>query len=677
VINHFPTPLTDELFYSMCARYGDRVRYPGIEAVNKELFGARGMSAGIDLPSHLGHFAESLPPGHELIVQRVIDKHTLLPFYGPFLPVDRYARVREDMKSFDGSAIHKCAGITPSNVRLHDWLRYCPVCVTDDRRAPFRCCYWRRLHQVPGVMVCPQHEVFLENSTIRARNRINSALYVTAERANLLTNARLLDLNDEVHQGLLAVARNAAWLLDQPGLNPGYDLLNAHYLKLLSDKNLVRRGYIHVRELLSAMVTSVPRLLLVMLQCEFDTAKAHSWPALLVKNLRQGKSHHPLRHLLLMRLVGHTAESFFSSLSAKPHVGAIRPKPFGRSPWPCLNPVCADYGKSKIREIEVRESWKLNGVPVATVSCRCGFTYARRGPDATPEDRFRFDWIEKYGAAWEAALKRWWEDTFLSINRMAPLLGVAHNTVKYQAIRLGLKFPRAGPGTKVTRLNPIIQETVRRKQERQSSGVDAVLREAKREEWLEAMKQNPDANRTRLLREIAPPVYSWLLTNDKGWLKENMPPPFKRTKSAREIVDWTSRDLNLEKEVREAAERLKRTEGKPVQVTVTAIARELDKNELLQKEKHLAKLPLTRQALSNVAETRAQFALRRLRWATDCFRDEGLAPAKSTLALRAGAEYGIWKDEEMGAALEAEWRSLQELPSPNDYAHSRSRGSGP
>jgi TniQ len=128
VINHFPTPLADELFYSMCARYGDRVRYPDIEAINKELFGSRGMSAGIDLPSHLRRFAESLPPCNGLTVQRVIDKHTLLPFYGPFLPVKRYTRVREDMEGTDGAAIHKCSGITPSNVRLHDWLRYCPVC---------------------------------------------------------------------------------------------------------------------------------------------------------------------------------------------------------------------------------------------------------------------------------------------------------------------------------------------------------------------------------------------------------------------------------------------------------------------------------------------------------------------------------------------------------------------
>jgi Tn7-like transposition protein D/TniQ len=666
VINHFPTPLPDELFYSLCARYGDRVRYSDIEAVNKELFGARGMSASVGMPSHLGRFAASLPPHHELTVQRLIDKHTLFPFYGPFLPVKRYARVRKDMEGSDGSAIHKCAGITPSNVRQHDWLRYCPACITEDRRALDRGCYWRRLHQVPGVEVCPRHKVFLENSTVRARNRVNPALYVSAQQAIPSTNARPLDPYDEVHQTLLGIATDVAWLLKQSGPNPVYDLLNTHYLELLSGKNLANRRYVYTQGLLNAMAASAPRTLLVMLQCEFDVAKAHSWPAILMKNLRQGKTHHPLRHLLLMRLVGHTAETFFTSLSVRPRASASKPEPFGRGPWPCLNPVCAEYRKPKIREAKVSENWHPDGVPVLTVSCGCGFTYARRGPDSSPEARFRFDRIRAYGAAWESALRKWWKDTSLSIHQLAKRLGVGQNTVKNHAIRLGLKFPRVGPGPKVTMLDPALQEAVLRKQERRAGGVDAELRKAYREDWREAMQQNPQANRTRLQREIARHVYSWLYTHDKDWLKENMPPPFKRTKSAREIVDWQSRDIALEKGVREAAERLKRMAGKPVKITVMAIGRELDKKDLLQKDKHLAKLPHTRQALDEVTETRSQFVLRRLKWATGCFRDEGLAPAKSTLALRACVDYVIWKDEEMGSALDAEWRSLQELPEPNE-----------
>lgn len=181
---HFPTPLPDELFYSLCARYSDRVRYSDIEAVNKELFGARGMSAGIDLPSHLGHLVKSLPTNHELTVNRLINEHTLSPFYTQFLPVERYNRVREDMEGIDGSAIHNCAGITPSNVRLPDWLRYC--------RFRMYClimlslpCLPTVLMKSPSVRNSPPHSFFLTPGHVRRISRAVMLLIVWTIRCGL------------------------------------------------------------------------------------------------------------------------------------------------------------------------------------------------------------------------------------------------------------------------------------------------------------------------------------------------------------------------------------------------------------------------------------------------------------------------------------------------------------
>jgi hypothetical protein len=117
MINHFPTPLPDELFYSLCARYADRIRYPGVAAVNLDLFGSKGKSASVDLPSHLDDLIRMLPPGHYFTTNRFIYEHTLFPFYEPFLPPERAKKVRKDMGGTDGTAIHKLAGVTPSNVR--------------------------------------------------------------------------------------------------------------------------------------------------------------------------------------------------------------------------------------------------------------------------------------------------------------------------------------------------------------------------------------------------------------------------------------------------------------------------------------------------------------------------------------------------------------------------------
>lgn len=179
MIGHFPTAYPDELLYSICSRFGDRVQYPNNEAINTELFGARGGAAIIDLPSHLNYLASNLPHTNEdscrQFVDKLIDNNTLLPLYRPFLPAERVEQIRVAMGSSSGSTIHNKAGIIQSTINLPDWLRYCPACVEDDRKQ-FGECYWHRLHQVPGVEVCPLHNVFLENSTVRARNRVNSSV---------------------------------------------------------------------------------------------------------------------------------------------------------------------------------------------------------------------------------------------------------------------------------------------------------------------------------------------------------------------------------------------------------------------------------------------------------------------------------------------------------------------
>ena len=48
-----------------------------------------------------------------------------------------------------------------------------------------------------------------------------------------------------------------------------------------------------------------------------------------------------------------------------------------------------------------------------------------------------------------------------------------------------------------------------------------------------------------------------------------------------------------------------------------------------------AKLPLTNTALSEAAETREQFAVRRVKWASSVFKSQGLSPASWRIALLA------------------------------------------
>lgn len=661
MIAHFPSPFPDELLYSLCARYADRMSYPNVESVNLELFGSRGISAAVDLPSHLSHLQDALPPGHRFTTGRIIDEFTLFPFYAPFLPAGRARRVRHDMAGTDGAAIHKLAGITPSNVRLPNWLRYCPRCVEEDKKVHPEC-YWHRLHQVPGVEVCPTHNLFLENSAAPARNRVNSAVYTRAEEAVFHTNPRPANPADPHHDLLLRVAREAARLLSRSCAPVDQERLRDKYISALSAKGYATRETVRAGKLAMAMSQFFPAPSLEALQCSFDPTEPHCWPAQIVKNLRQGKTHHPLRHLLLIQFLGVTAETFLTGLPGRARKTHSEVKPFGDGPWPCLNPVCPHFMRPSIRSVEVARGGCRDGARKGIFTCRCGFSYARKCGDQVPEGRQRYDWIEAPGGVWEDALRELWGDSSLSVRQISVRLGVAHNTAKYHATRLGLGFPRKGPDPKVMRENAdtVVRLDRRRRQEAAKSKGFEEVREAKRKEWSAAMNAHHEATRTRLQREIAPKTYHWLLHNDNEWLKANMPPPFKRTGTPRR-VDWHERDRQLEADVRLTAERIKAVEGRPSQVTVTAVARYLDKKELLQKKKQLDKLPLTKKALDDVVESQIQFAVRRLGWAAACFREEEKVPARSELALRSCVDYSIWQMPEAAAALDARWRELQDL----------------
>ncbi len=165
MIGFFPEPFPDELCYSLCARYRRRAGYRGRVSTVRDLFGSASFRAAVDLPSRLDHLVVSLPPGHGYTADRIIDEHTLLPFCAAFLSPERVARVRPEMRRSSSRALAgACAGVSRFAMRL-EYLRYCPVCVEDDRER-FGEAYWRRVHQASGVKLCPSHGVTLEPSGV-------------------------------------------------------------------------------------------------------------------------------------------------------------------------------------------------------------------------------------------------------------------------------------------------------------------------------------------------------------------------------------------------------------------------------------------------------------------------------------------------------------------------------
>jgi hypothetical protein len=599
MISCFPDPYPDELLYSVSARYLDWLRYPYPGTALRDLFGQLSSVAGVDLTGHLDHLVASLPAGHVYSVDGLINGHTLLPFYAPFLPQRQLQGLVNEMRQSNGSNIGGHISFVYRTVPPPQWLRCCPVCIQrDEERWGER--YWHRVHQIPGVMFCPEHLVALEETDVPARRRGTMDRLVALHDAVARPASFLVD--SPWQKKLLQLARDAAWLLLRNWRISNVGEVHQRYQWIFAEQGLANyRGVVHSNELLKRFKSFYPPELLAVLHCEVDEDYPNNWVNRLVRTPKHAQ--HPLYHLLLLQMLGYTAEAFFQL--------PLSPPFFGTGPWPCLNPTSSHYMEPTIQEYQLCDGRFKRGHLVGRFACQCGFVYLRAGPDGSPEDRNRYDRVESYGSVWTAKLREWWGDPTLNRSQVASRLGVGLTTMKLQAIQVGL-LSAMDAGISMQRYRIV------KRQEQSAQPETPSEIEVHRASWLLVRKEYPEAGRS-LLKSFANKTYWWLYQHDREWLMSNLPPD--RRKGDR--VDWPSRDRQLAREAQDVANRLKLCSEYPVQVTRQAIIREMNEvNLLTQATRYGVKLPLTMQVLAEVEESNEAFAVRRVWWAARSFYHE-------------------------------------------------------
>ncbi|MHB1419806.1 MAG: TnsD family Tn7-like transposition protein [Bacillota bacterium] len=137
--------------------------------------------------------------------------------------------------------------------------------------------------------------------------------------------------------------------------------------------------------------------------------------------------------------------------------------------------------------------------------------------------------------------------------------------------------------------------------------------------WLDCMEKFPEKTKTEL-RRIAQAEYTWLYRHDRLWLDEHSPATAPKKGDDRR-VDWKKRDAELAALVAWAAGEIKQQSGKRTRLTVSSIGKKTGKLALLQR--HLSKLPETRDTLENVIETEEDFQIHRVRYIASQLRERG------------------------------------------------------
>lgn len=591
MLSFFPKPYPDEILYSILARYHLRSGNLALKLTLRDLFNSNHAIATVDLPCNLTAIAANLSLISAITVQDLIQHHTLYPFYAAFLPRERSQQVFAAMQSEQGGGIHGTVGIRASTVRVPKFFRFCPQCIQSDWKQ-YGELYWHRLHQVPGVLVCPDHAELLHSSSVPLQG-FNRHEYRATSFDNCVTNQIHQGFSDRSLELLGQLSRDVQFLLTNE--LPARDLnwFSKQYIALLTEQGLATAtGQVNQRQLIDRFLYFYGHQVLAALDSTVDSSRDQNWLSSIVRKHR--KAFHPIRHLLVIRFLGVSIAHFFRD--------DRNYQPFGAGPWLCLNAAAQHYLKPVVTRLEISRCYDAKK-PVGTFSCSCGFVYCRTGPDQTEADRYRIGKIKAVGQVWQRKLKRIVEVERSGLRETARRLNVDPNTVTRYVKLLGL----------TPSWQPVQPEELWEEERSPAPKIDPkAVRAEHRATWKRLQRQHPHASKTEL-RQFASACYAWLYRNDRAWLNQNSP-SLRQPVAQNHRVDWPSRDAQILVEVQQAVQKLLMAE-KPLRITITRVAKSIGQLALI--EQHLDKLPLTQAYLDSVTECIEDFQIRRVHWAAE------------------------------------------------------------
>nr|WP_295483151.1 TnsD family Tn7-like transposition protein [uncultured Pseudomonas sp.] len=155
----FPTAFPDETLHSVLSRYARLCGGSSRKAAFAGERAAASFTQNIAFPNRLADLVEALPRGTNLSVGQIIKRHTVVPYYAPFLTKDQLRHALVSMAG-DGKGLMLKLGVNASRLGGASRVRFCPLCLNEDINR-VGAAYWHRVHQLPGVLVCPHHKQML------------------------------------------------------------------------------------------------------------------------------------------------------------------------------------------------------------------------------------------------------------------------------------------------------------------------------------------------------------------------------------------------------------------------------------------------------------------------------------------------------------------------------------
>lgn len=173
MIAYFPEIYPDELLYSQLARYFAHSGYMAYVCAAEDLFECRAVRPDIEfLNAYTRDVLERITS--EMPMETVIMKHTMFPYCGRFLPIERRTQAFHALLNTQSNYRDFLYMPTRKDHRPRK-LRYCPLCAEEDRKR-YGETYWHRLHQMIWVPICGKHHCQLIETDVQITSGKSPAL---------------------------------------------------------------------------------------------------------------------------------------------------------------------------------------------------------------------------------------------------------------------------------------------------------------------------------------------------------------------------------------------------------------------------------------------------------------------------------------------------------------------
>jgi hypothetical protein len=556
--------LPGETLFSLCSRH-HRLWGHGLSwSSTQALFGSNRRGTQHDFPSGLRDFTERtsglLGASNEIARSR-----TLLAFYRPFLPDQEVAYAIACMEGASVAHLKFRLGLLTSRFRANHPLKACSSCMQVDHEA-HGWVYWHRVHQYPGVWVCPQHGELLRISTLKT-NGVERFQWHLPNPDTLIPCSE--EVNGEAKGQLTRLAELVSLLVDS-GKEDGW--MSAPVIQLALRSRMNERGWVTLNGQLRLpdaaqeflMLSKTLRCIseLQALPCNVDEAKSQI--GRLLRPMRSGT--HPLRWLTAIAWLFDNAHDFKSEL-LKCRASEAVPSTVVEGSRDAvavgaLQVIRASVLQSIHQGCSITAAAQRAGVDVATAmswAAASGLAVKRRPKVLKPELLGALMSDLSKGAD-KATVAQRYGVSIVTVTRILRTEAGLHLTWKCACLEIARTRARGA--------------------------------------WLEVLNGHRSLG-TKFMRALEPAAYAWLYRNDRLWLDAHKPEAGAALRGpSAPSVRWDERDQFLSQLVIQAAIELR--EKQRSRLKLWQIYQVVP--ELKPKLATLQRLPLTLRALTQILE---------------------------------------------------------------------------